>query len=95
MNWLCYQNTPNQIQFHKTLHNGGYYMMILEAGEVCPYGRRCPHNNGTMSSTVCYGTISTRPHKFECKFVVNGQILTDSGTITPGDKTGKMRVILE
>lgn len=67
-------------------------MLILEAGEVCPYSARCPYNNGM---SPCYGTMSTRKNRFECKYVKDGKIIKDSGGRIPGDKTGKMKIIME
>ena len=67
-------------------------MLILEAGEICPYGMRCPYNN---SGAPCHGTLSSRMNRFECKFVKDGKILKDAGTRIPGDRTGNMKIIME
>jgi hypothetical protein len=70
-------------------------MLILEAGEVCPHAATCPYNNNSVITTPCFGSLSSRKTKFECKFVVNGRVLKDAGTRIPGDQTGKMKVIIE
>ena len=69
-------------------------MLILEVGEVCPYATSCPHNNNSMITTPCFGTLLDRKSRYECKFVVNGKILKDGSRI-PGDQTGKMKIIME
>jgi hypothetical protein len=69
-------------------------MLVLEAGEVCPHAATCPHNNNSVINTPCFGTVSSRKCKFECHFVVNGQIRKE-GSRVPGDQTGKMKVIME
>jgi len=68
--------------------------MILEAGQICPHSSRCPHALTTIKEP-CRGTLSTRNNTFTCSFVVNGELLTNSGTRIPGDQTGKMKVIME
>lgn len=67
-------------------------MLILEAGEVCPYGHRCPHNVNAIG-TPCHGTLSSRSNKFTCDLVENGVI--KDGFRVPGDQTGKMKVIID
>ena len=67
-------------------------MMLLEAGEVCKLAPTCPYHTGSLGP--CYGAKSDRPNIFECSHVVNGKIV-EGGTVTPGDQTGKMRVIME
>ena len=67
-------------------------MMILESGETCIYGHICPLNSPT---SPCYGTRNDRPNRFECEYVVNGKLITDSGYRNPFDKTGRMKVIME
>ena len=69
-------------------------MMILEKGEMCPYSSQCPHNNNNLSMS-CFGANPNRDNKFTCEFVVNGQILNNGNTRLPGDKTGKMKIIME
>lgn len=69
--------------------------MILEAGEICPFAAQCPYNNNSVMNQPCQGALKSRDVKFTCEFVVNGQIIKDAGTRIPGDKTGKMKVILE
>ena len=66
--------------------------MILESGETCQYGRVCPLNT---KFGPCYGARSDRQNIFECEYVVNGQLIADSGFRNPLDKTGKMKVIME
>jgi hypothetical protein len=66
--------------------------MILESGEVCPYGHRCPLNS---QLSPCYGTRPERLNMFECEYVVNGKLIADSGFRNPLDKTGRMKVIME
>lgn len=67
-------------------------MMLLEANEVCKLSQTCQYNTG--SAGPCYGAMINRPNRFECKYVINGQIV-EGGVIIPGDQTGKMKVILE
>ena len=67
-------------------------MMLLEAGEACKLAPNCPYHTGNMGP--CYGARGDRSNIFECEHVVNGRIV-EGGSIIPGDKTGKMRVIME
>lgn len=67
-------------------------MMLLEAGEVCKLSNNCPYHTGP--SGPCHGTFAHRQNKFQCKYVINGQIV-EGGVKIPGDQTGKMKVILE
>lgn len=71
-------------------------MLILEAGEICPFANRCPHSNSTITNEPCYGTIPSRNNRFTCEYVQNGQLITDGTTPRiPGDKTGKMKIIMD
>ena len=75
--------------------NGGKNMMILEVGQVCPYGAQCPYNNNAVTTGPCWGTVASRDTVFTCEFVVNGQIIRDAGVRLPQDKTGKMKLIID
>ena len=68
-------------------------MMILKEGEVCPHSANCPYNQNSYGP--CYGTLASRPNVFECEYVINGQIVVTDGVRLPGDKTGKMKVIMD
>jgi hypothetical protein len=67
-------------------------MLVLKEGEVCPYSARCPYRINALGDP-CHGTLSTRNNTFTCEFVVGGEI-KEGQTRVPGDKTGKMKVIL-
>lgn len=70
-------------------------MLILEAGEVCPYANRCPHNNCVVNpNSCCFGALKDRKTQFTCEFVKDGKI-AENKTRIPGDQTGKMRVLME
>ena len=69
-------------------------MMILESGEVCPYANTCQFALITVGEP-CHGILSTRQNKFTCTFVVNGEINPGNESRIPGDKTGRMKVIME
>jgi hypothetical protein len=69
--------------------------MILEAGQICPYGNVCPYNNNSVMSGPCYGTVGSRESRFICDFVVNGKIVEGNGVRLPEDKTGRMKIITE
>ena len=66
--------------------------MILESGEACKFASNCPYNE---PHGRCQGALSTRKNRFECKYVVNGQLITDGVSRNPLDQTGKMKVIME
>lgn len=66
--------------------------MILESGEACPFSNKCSLNS---QSSPCFGARSDRMNKFECEYVVNGSLITDSGYRNPLDQTGKMKLIME
>lgn len=68
--------------------------MILEAGQICPHKNVCPYATTTVGEP-CHGTFSERQNRFTCDFVINGKVVTDVGTRLPGDKTGRMKVIME
>lgn len=63
-------------------------MLILEAGEICPYRNECQH------SATCSGSRKDRKYKFTCNFVDTYGNISD-GVRLKDDQTGKMRVILE
>jgi hypothetical protein len=65
-------------------------MLVLKEGEQCPFSTVCPYNEQGR----CWGANPNRNHKFTCEYVVNGKII-DGGTRLPGDKTGKMKVIVD
>jgi len=66
-------------------------MMILEEKQVCPHSARCPYNNmGT-----CQGANSQRQVTFTCEWVTDGIIDEGHSMRLTGDKTGKMKVIME
>lgn len=66
-------------------------MMILNEREMCPHSSICSYNiNGT-----CQGANPQRTVKFTCEWVKNGKIIEGQGVRLPGDKTGKMKVIME
>lgn len=64
--------------------------MILEMGEVCPYGARCPYNEGNE----CMGAKPDRNMRFNCSYVKNGQIV-EGGSRNRLDQTGQMKIIME
>jgi len=66
-------------------------MMILKENEVCPLASQCPYN----STDSCYGAKTNRGSKFTCDYVENGKILEGQSIRMPGDKTGRMKVIME
>ena len=66
-------------------------MLILEAGEICPYAERCQYNT---SSNQCQGASSNRNNQFKCLYVKDG-IIEDGGIRLPQDKTGQMKVIID
>lgn len=70
-------------------------MLVLEAGQICPYGNSCPYNNNNVRASICQGTLKSRNNKFTCEFVVNGQLIKDMGVRLPEDKTGKMKIIID
>ena len=67
-------------------------MMILESKQVCHLGNGCPYNEPYGN---CMGVHSERSTKFQCDYVMNGQIIRDAGVRLPQDQTGKMKVIME
>lgn len=67
-------------------------IMMLESGEVCSLSNNCPYNEPYGR---CQGSLSTRRNQFECKYVVNGKLITDGMGHNPLDQTGKMKVIME
>jgi hypothetical protein len=69
-------------------------MLILEAGEVCPFGNRCPYNSNGLTGP-CQGTLSSRQNKFTCEYVQNGKIVEGGSTRLSDDKTGNMKIIME
>jgi hypothetical protein len=69
-------------------------MLVLEAGEICPYSSRCPYNN-TSQFGPCHGTLSTRSNTFTCSYVKDGKISEGQSPRLPGDKTGRMNIIME
>lgn len=69
-------------------------MMILKEKELCPHSCRCPYNINALGEP-CHGTMLSRTNEFICDYVVNGQIITDGSPRIPGDKTGRMKVIME
>lgn len=64
--------------------------LILEAGEQCPYGRRCPYN----TSNQCWGAKNDRSVRFNCSHVKDGKIL-EGGSRLKDDQTGQMKIIME
>ena len=66
-------------------------MIILQENEVCPFASQCFYN----STGNCVGSKSNRQNKFTCDYVVNGQIIEGQPARLAGDKTGKMKVIME
>lgn len=70
-------------------------MMILKEGQTCPYALECPYNKPYSVSGPCHGTLLSRKNEFTCDYVVNGQIVEGGKPLIPGDKTGKMRIILD
>ena len=69
-------------------------MMTLGEGQVCPYGSHCPYNVNAVGEP-CHGTLSTRKNDFICDYVVNGKIIETGTPRLSGDKTGRMKVIME
>lgn len=65
-------------------------MLVLKVGRICPFAAQCKYNQNGQ----CWGAKPNRDYEFSCEYVVNGQIL-EGGSRIPGDKTGKMKVILE
>lgn len=66
-------------------------MLILQEGEICPYGNRCPYN----TDKTCHGALPSRGNIFNCDYVQNGQIIETGSPRLTGDKTGRMKVIME
>ena len=64
--------------------------LILEAGEKCPYGARCPYN----TQHECMGAMDSRPARFNCSYVKDGKIV-EGGSRNRLDQTGKMKIIME
>jgi len=66
--------------------------MVLKERQVCPHSTRCPYN---INST-CQGANPRREEAtFTCEWVTNGIIDEGRGVRLAGDKTGKMKVIME
>lgn len=67
-------------------------MLVLKVGRICPFAAQCIYNQNGQ----CWGAKANRNHTFSCEYVDvdTGKIL-EGGTRIPGDKTGKMKVILE
>lgn len=65
-------------------------MMILKEYQQCQLRNNCPYNK----FNECFGARVNRPTEFICEFVVNGKIL-NGGQRLPGDKTGKMKLIVD
>lgn len=65
-------------------------MMVLKEYEVCPLQNNCPYNK----QGECFGASSNRPTSFVCEYVVDGKIL-EGGQRLPGDKTGKMKLLID
>lgn len=63
-------------------------MLILEIGEICKFGFKCPY------AETCQGLKKNRLNKFTCSFrdknnnIMNGEIRLKD------DQTGKMKVIM-
>lgn len=68
-------------------------MMTLGEGQVCPYGVNCPYNVNALGEP-CHGTMASRKNTFTCDYVINGKIIEDGSPRIPGDKTGRMKVIM-
>ncbi len=66
-------------------------MIILKINEVCPLALQCPYN----STDSCYGARPNRKNRFVCEHVKDGKILEGKPMRMPGDKTGRMKVIME
>jgi hypothetical protein len=66
-------------------------MMILKEYEVCSLSMHCKYN----SSDGCGGAKSGRDNEFICDYVKDGKILDGHSMRIPGDKTGRMKIILE
>lgn len=66
-------------------------MMILNEQQVCPYSNTCSYN----SMSTCQGANPQRENKFTCEWVKDGKIIEGHGIRLSGDKTGKMKVIME
>ena len=64
--------------------------LILESGEKCPYGARCPYN--TLNE--CLGARQERNTRFNCSFVKDGKIV-EGGVRNRYDQTGGMKIIME
>ena len=64
--------------------------LILESGERCPYGARCPYNK----LNECLGARVDRDTRFNCSFVKDGKIV-EGGSRNKFDKTGQMQIIME
>ena len=65
--------------------------MILKENEICPFAAQCIYN----STDSCFGARANRDTIFTCDYVKNGKIIKDQPMRMPGDKTGKMKVIME
>ena len=63
--------------------------MILKENETCPYSNNCVYNQ----SAGCYGARSDRSNKYTCSVVDTRE--TGGAFKAPGDKTGKMQVIID
>lgn len=66
-------------------------MIIIKEYEACPYANRCKYNH----NHTCVGANTSRTNDFVCDYVVNGKIIEGQPIRLPGDKTGKMKVIME
>ncbi len=66
-------------------------MLILKEHEVCPFASQCVYN----STGNCCGSQGNRDTQFTCDYVINGQIIEGQPARLVGDKTGKMKVIME
>lgn len=64
--------------------------LILEAGQPCPHGSRCPYNK----DNECMGAKAERNVRFNCSYVKNGQIV-EGGSRNRYDQTGNMKIIME
>ncbi len=64
-------------------------MLIIEAGEICFFGKIC------SQSDVCQGLKRNRQTKFYCDHVdEHGNIINNKVRLKE-DQTGKMRVLME
>lgn len=66
-------------------------MMILKENEVCSLGMHCKYN----LNNSCAGANSSRKIGFVCDYVKDGKILDGHPIRHPGDKTGRMKVIMD